>query len=45
MGFTGNMPYCTTQKLLPNKGLEWIGEGPGEVLVKGNILIELGVII
>lgn len=45
MGFTDHMIYCTTQKLLPNKGLKWIAERPNEVLFKGDILVELGVII
>lgn len=45
MEFTGHMTLCTTQKLQPNRGLEWIAEGPGEVPFKGNILIALGVIL
>lgn len=45
MEFTGYMTFCTTQKLLPNRGLEWTIEGPCEVLFQGNILVALGVIL
>ena len=45
MEFTGHMTFCTTQKLLPNRGLEWIAEGPRELLFQGDILVALEVIL
>lgn len=41
---SGHTTFCTTQKLLPNRGLEWTAKGPGEVLFGGNILEALQVI-
>ena len=45
MEFTGHMTFCTNQELLLNRGLEWMAEGPGEVLFQDNILVALGVIL